>query len=323
MTVVPFPTGQVTLPEALIQRFEVRRLIERAWLADVYEVHDKQTRKDGVLKVFRTLSSGVDVSDSLLASIREASLVKHPTFARVYDSGHIQVDGLPTVFVFSELIEDPRLDEVIVHGIDAAEAARILVALIDALHEARRHGSHLALHPGNTMVHSTPHGDQLRIADFGQLNGLVGHLAEPAIHAGSRASWIPPELLAGDAGTTSSDIWCIGALLRFMTTGATPADDHADIPRNVSRVVRSAMATDPRFRYEDLAELKIALEALIVNETFDGYLPPAKNTPVFVQQAKAPAIAPHPASIQKKAAIVGGGLLVFALSLIGVAASFS
>lgn len=320
MTVVPFPTGQPELPAALSQRFEVRHLIERAWLADVYAVHDQQTRQEGVLKVFRPPVSGEDISDKLLAAIQEASLIKHPTFVRTLDFGHVLVGGAPSVFTFSEAVPHPRLDEVVDEGMGSPEAGRMLVALIDALHEARRHGSHLALHPGNVFVCATPHGDRLRITDFGQHAGAVGHLAGPASQNSERAAWVPPELLDGREGSVQSDVWCIGALLRFMTTGTSPNDHFADMPTTVSRIVRSAMATDPAFRYEDLAELKIALEALVVNETFDGYLPPAAKVTTPTAALPLPTTENPGPSEQQKAALIGAGLLAVALALIGFAA---
>lgn len=150
---------------------------------------------------------------------------------------------------------------------------------------------HRDLKPGNVILAEA--GERAVVADFGlaraphvttvtQADALVGTL-----------SFMAPELLAGSAAGTRSDVFALGATLFHCLCGAPPGGGAADrrpatpagagrrlrrlnpaVPMSLAAVVDRALEPDPRDRYPDavamLADLERAARGEAVRPPFSA-----------------------------------------------------
>ncbi|MDX3246865.1 serine/threonine-protein kinase, partial [Streptomyces sp. ME18-1-4] len=162
-----------------------------------------------------------------------ARLRDHPHVATVHDV--VEEDGLPWI-VMAYVPGAKTLEETVRERgpLDAPEAARVGLAVLDALLEGHRLGIlHRDVKPANILLtppaHDTPrhqdHG-QILLADYGI--ALKPDSREPRFTAASgivgTVGFLAPERARGAPPSPSSDLFSLGATLYFAVTGNGPFD---------------------------------------------------------------------------------------------------
>ncbi|GAA3144220.1 hypothetical protein GCM10017687_71400 [Streptomyces echinatus] len=155
-------------------------------------------------------------------TFREARAVcqlRHPHIIVVHDV--VEQDERP--YLVMELIDGGSLaDRISRHGpVDAAEAARIGIALLSALHTAHEAGVlHRDIKPANVLIESGT--DRVVLTDFGiaQVAGATT-LTETGSFVGS-PEYTAPERMSGLRTGPESDLWSLGALLCTVLSGESP-----------------------------------------------------------------------------------------------------
>jgi eukaryotic-like serine/threonine-protein kinase len=154
--------------------------------------------------------------------LREAHILRrlnHPNIVRLLD---VVEDGDEIILVMPFLPGGNLAERVSQHGpAPAAEVQRLAQSLLGALAAAHAAGVvHRDLKPGNVLYDSQ--GEPL-LADFGlafswdQTAGLTA-----AGMVVGTPGFIAPEQARGEALTPASDVFSLGATLRFAATGAGP-----------------------------------------------------------------------------------------------------
>ncbi len=180
--------------------------------------------------------------------------------------------------VLDEVDGDPA--DLVVLGADDDERARVAAAVLDAYADLHAHGVlHGDVHPGNILV--APDG-RVSLVDF----GLAGTATQPPPRPGGGEYLDPQSAVALRAGVPqppldeAAEQYALAAVVFRLLTDQTPLDlacerDEAlrrlaqDRPRpfvavaaaswpSVERVLRRALATDPRRRYRSVAALRDA-----------------------------------------------------------------
>ncbi|MFB9734739.1 protein kinase [Streptomyces sp. NPDC057386] len=157
--------------------------------------------------------------DRTLREARAVAQLRHPHIIVVHDI--VECGERP--YIVMELIEGGSLaDRIARQGpVDAAEAARIGVALLGALRTAHAAGVlHRDIKPANVLVESGT--GRVVLTDFGiaQVAGATT-LTETGSFVGS-PEYTAPERMSGARTGPESDLWSLGALLCTALSGESP-----------------------------------------------------------------------------------------------------
>jgi hypothetical protein len=242
----------------------------------VYRAFDADLEREVALKIMRADDA---VGPEPPRAVREARLlarVRHRNVVTVFGAEHR--DG--QIAVSMELVTGKTLNEwVREHGpFSDREAAQIGSDLCRAL--AAVHAAGL-LH-GDIKAHNVmrEQGGRIVLMDFGTGRDI---LDIPEHDLAGTPLYLAPEVLGGQPRSRASDIYSLGVLLFFLSTGTYPVEGHSrteitrrhrdrlphrrlrdvrpGLQEGFIRVVEHATADDPAGRYESAGAFEAALSA--------------------------------------------------------------
>ncbi len=222
--VAPLADAAPTLVGKRLGPFEVQRLIGRGGMGAVYEA----TRADAHYAqrvAIKTLWRGAD-SDVLLHRFRSErqilAALHHPNIAPLLDGG-ATADGTP--WLAMEYVDGVAIDQYCdEHRLGLPARLDLFRQVCAAVHYAhQRLVVHRDLKPTNVLV--TRDG-VVKLLDFGVAKLLddaaaVGTLTEAGLSPYT-AAYAAPEQVTGDATTTATDVYSLGALLVTLLAGTPP-----------------------------------------------------------------------------------------------------
>ena len=233
--------------------FQLLQVLGRGGFGEVYRAWDPVLEREVALKLL--LPRGMDPElefTTMVAEARAMAKVHHPNIVPVY--GVDRREG--RVGFWSEFVRGQTLNALIAaQGVmDEQTAAQTCIALCDALGAVHAAGLlHRDIKPGNAMRDA---GGRVLLMDFGLSQNLL---------AGSGWSGTPaymaPEVSAGHAASVQSDLYAMGVMLRFLTTGSVAPS--APLPMPLAAIVKRATETDARLRYASAAQMGAELAGLL------------------------------------------------------------
>jgi serine/threonine-protein kinase len=272
------------VPELLVDRYEVGRLLGAGGMAEVFEGRDRLLARRVAIKVLQ--SQYARDPSFLLRFKREAQAaasLSHPNIVAVYDTG-VQ-DG--THFIVMEFVAGRTLKDVIradgpLYPDRAAEIATDVCAALAAAHA--RGLIHRDVKPGNVML--TADGT-VKVMDFGIARATTSETITQTAAVVGTAQYISPEQAQGQTVDFRSDLYSLGCCLYEMLTGTVPftgatpvaiAYRHVrerpiplrvlnpDVPEALQAVCLKAMAKLADNRYQTAVELRQDLERFRAGE---------------------------------------------------------
>ena len=271
--------------------YQIGDLIGAGGMGEVYRARDLRLGRAVAVKIMRASAMPDEESSRrLMAEARMAASLSHPHITQIYDIG--EHEGLP--YVVMELVEGVTLETRLAAGtLPIPEVIAIGRALAGALAEAhRRRVIHRDVKPANIVLSAT---GQVKVLDFGIAKLAGSDTGGESLSASSTGvavgtvSYMSPEQALGDRITPASDVFSAGVVLYRMLSGTLPFEGgnvfqvidrilhaepppltRADLPPELQRVIRRALAKRPEARYADGAALEAALAAV---ETAPGPAP--------------------------------------------------
>jgi serine/threonine-protein kinase len=276
-------------------------------MGEVYRATDTNLKRDVAIKVLpESLASAADRLARLQREAEVLASLNHANIAQIY--GIERSEG--TTALVMELVEGATLADRIAQGpISFDDALGIAGQIADALEAAHVRGIvHRDLKPANIKL--APDG-VVKVLDFGIAKALdvrvttapaMPALTTPAMTAAGivlgTAAYMAPEQARGKPVDARADVWAFGCVLYEMLTGqsAFGGEDvtivlarvlerspdwgalSATVPPAVRRTLELCLEKDPRQRFADIRDVKLALAGRLT-------LPAAVATAVTARRA--------------------------------------
>jgi serine/threonine protein kinase len=226
---------------------------------------DKKTGKPVSLRVLANNQVGALVRQQ----VKALAGVQHPHLARSY--GVVTGDTGSSYLVQSPL-SGYRLGDFVAgrrksgQPVAMGQALSVIEAVCDALTALGPTGPFAALRPSNVWLQDD---GRVRVADVALTRAAL-LAAGPSAFPAEEQSFLAPEVKAGQAPTSASDVFGVGALFYTLLTGRSPAEAFVP-PTQVRREVTSgleaelfrAIAADPATRHANPDALKAAVLAQV------------------------------------------------------------
>ncbi|HYE62038.1 MAG TPA: protein kinase [Phycisphaerales bacterium] len=284
--------GPALTPGTRLGKYELREHIGSGGFGHVWRALDSELGRYVALKLFAApvRPGGSTGHSRLVAEARAAAALDHENIVRVHAAGLFEDHGL--AYLDSQLAGDPEptgndpLHVRVARSLEECapmpprEAARVIEAACRGVGAAHaRAVLHRDIKPGNILL--TLSG-RVMVADFGL--ALEARAEADARIVGTPA-YMPPEQARGETATPQSDVFALGATLRFLLTGTppyAPSGQHsssaredvleqarraelrplaATIPTDLRAIIERATASDPAARYTSADQLAADLHA--------------------------------------------------------------
>ena len=261
-----------------IEGFTPAGVLGRGGFGTVYRAADDAHGREVAIKVLGRIDG--DAARRRFDRERRAmgTVSGHPNIGVVYTSGFTATHE---PYIVMEMIRGGSLaDRLEREGpLPAADVIELGITLADALEHAHQGGVlHLDLKPENILMSrfGTP-----KIVDFGIAALVHEESSTSAIRA--TPAYADPDVLDGHHGTVRSDVYGLAATLFTLLSGGPPYSqgpsglyqvmrrvaldpvptvERDDVPRELARVLRRAMAKDPEDRPVSMAEFAAELRAV-------------------------------------------------------------
>jgi hypothetical protein len=267
----------VDLEGRRLGRYELRQLIGRGGMADVYLGYDPRFERDIAVKVFKRQDE-----EMLRRFVREARLMaslRNTHLMPVYDTGEDRIDGVPHYYIVMPMMSGGTLRARIRRSpLTLTEVCHYLNSIADALDYIHSQGIiHRDIKSSNVLLGSNSNGD-CYLADFG-----IAHISTDATQLTSTGNvlgtvdYVAPELFEPHhKADVLSDLYSLGVLLFEMVTGQLPFRGDTqivvvamhvskappsprmfvpNIPPQVERVMLRSLEKNPGRRYQSATEL--------------------------------------------------------------------
>src|SRR5678815_896548 len=245
-------------------RYEIRSLIRKGGMGEVYLAQDTQLRRPVAIKVLTAeFTQDAERLHRFEHESYTASSLNHPNILTIHEIG--SQDGLH--YIATEYIDGESLRDRLHHSrMQLSETVDVAIQVASALAAAHQAGIvHRDIKPENVMLR--PDG-YVKVLDFG-----IAKLAEQEVpvtiprdealllvetNLGSvlgTVRYMSPEQACGAQVDKSTDIWSLGVVLYEMVTGHVPFT--GDTPREVmSAILESEPPPLTRYIAHPPAELQ-------------------------------------------------------------------
>ena len=270
--------------------FERLHRVGHGTFGEVYRAFDPTLQRHVALKLLLPRGAGQEVeTDALVREARALARVRHPNVVAIH--GVDRHDG--RIGFWSDFVQGRTLKELVetqgpLGPHEAALAGIEVCKAVAAVHAAGF--LHRDIKAGNVMREQ---GGRILLMDFGLTH-------ERGLHDSSAGTpaYMSPELLLGEPATITADIYAIGVLLFYLTTGQHPVSganfeqlrrEHAsgarrnlldvrpDLPEALAHVVEKATNPDPWKRFTSAGQMIAALSSAIGMEGSAAVPPPARR----------------------------------------------
>jgi serine/threonine-protein kinase PknK len=262
-----------------IPGYEGARELARGGFGVVYKARQPMFDRTVAIKVLTGASLDERMKERFERECQAmGALSGHPNIVTIYESGYT-TDNRP--YMVMELMAKGALSDALARrgSLPWQEAVDVGVKLAGGLEAAHRAGVlHRDLKPENVLISQY---NESKLADFGiaRVQGGVetrtGVVTASIMHA-------PPEILTGQRPSVAADVYSLGSTIYTLIAGApaffretdesliptytrismeAPPDLRArGVPDPVARVLETALAKDPSYRYQTAADFGRALQ---------------------------------------------------------------
>jgi serine/threonine protein kinase/tetratricopeptide (TPR) repeat protein len=300
-------------------RYEIRSLIRKGGMGEVYLAQDTQLRRPVAIKLLTAeFTQNADRLHRFEHESYAASSLNHPNILTIHEIG--SQDGVH--YIATEYIDGESLRDRLHHSrMQLREVLDVAIQVASALSAAHQAGIvHRDIKPENIMLRRDGY---VKVLDFG-LAKLTDHEAkeqesdetptrvmvktDPGVVMGT-SFYMSPEQARAQEVDTRTDIWSLGCVIYEMLSGRMPFEGPStgdviglilykqplplgryapEIPAELDRIVTKALEKDREERYQVVKDLALDLKKLKRHMEFEldleRTIPPEERSgpsPVF------------------------------------------
>ena len=308
-------------PAPTVGKFEIVELIGGGGFGMVYLARDRTLNRQVALKLARaSVLADPDLKSRFVREAEALARLDHPGIVPVHEAG--EHDG--TCYLAVGYCAGPTLEKWLRSlpvGIDPKLAARIALALAEAVEHAHQHGIlHRDIKPSNILLDEAPTAKSAtgglpftpKLTDFG-LAKIAEQTSETTI-SGVVLGTLPYMATEQAAGLSDrigppTDVYALGAVLYEMLTGRPPIRGKTaidtlrrvlveeptrprhrakDVPDDLDAIVMRCLDKSPTRRYATAADLAADLQRFLLGQpTVARPLSLAQRTTRWVQRNRA------------------------------------
>lgn len=291
-----------------IGRFNILGEIGRGSNGVVYAARDPVLGREVAIKAIPLTSEDEfqqKIEESFIKEAQAAAGLNHPHIVTVFDAGKTET----LAYMAMERLHGRDLHEQLAVGpaLNFRQAAALIARVADALHYAHKRGLiHRDIKPSNIFL---TRDMKPKILDFG-----VALAARSDLDPTNRRqlvgtpNYMSPEQALGKPLDPRSDIFSAGTILYEIVAGRRAFDARsiedtiaavikcspapveslrADVPPELARIIKRAMAKSPGDRYQTAGDLRNDLKAFAGNREFAGDPPrPPTRAAQVVEKSK-------------------------------------
>lgn len=224
----------------------------------VFKVADEDGEAFALKLFHNSLNLRGSLKKRLLSEARTLEKVKSPRVARLYKVGETE----DSMYLVMELVAGEPLDIVAESKpLSGLQLMSAIAGLVEALRDTHACGvTHRDLKPANVILGP----DGVKMIDFGLSTIEDANASTRSVISGGTPAWMSPEQAIGKPVGPSSDIFSLGLVIAFLTTGANPfgqgkpdaliyrivneEPDLEGIPEGLRPLVESCLKKDPAER---------------------------------------------------------------------------
>lgn len=278
-----------------IGRYEIIDELGHGAMGSVFRAKDPAMDRIVALKTILTANlageQGSEFRQRFYREARASGALAHPGIVPVFDVG--EHEGMP--YLVMEFVNGQTLAAAMKKGERPSleHICEIGQQIADALGYAHHHGViHRDIKPANILMtsHAEYGEERPKITDFGVAKLTAGEITTTGQMLGTPA-FMPPEQFTGSPIDGRADLFALGVILYWMTTGEQPFAGetmtavsykivHTDpippaklnpaIPAQLDSLILKCLAKNPAERYQTGEELAQALAELRTNSTVPG-----------------------------------------------------
>jgi serine/threonine protein kinase len=266
--------------ETLVGRYELRGLLGRGGMAEVYDGWDTRLCRPVAIKVLHpAYTTDTDLRRRFEVEARAAAALSHPNVVAIHDFG--EHDGSP--FIVMERLPGRTLHDVMTdvmtdRPLHPQQVRAILDDVLAGLGAAHAAGVlHRDIKPGNILVSAD--GSRMKVADFGiaKTGGAADTKTGQII---GTMCYMSPERVTGAPASVADDLYAVAVMGYEALLGhrAFPQDNpvalarailddpppplhlrRTDVDPALTTVVERGMARNPGHRFASAEQMRAAL----------------------------------------------------------------
>jgi len=293
---VQTPIRQMERGITIADRYEIIEELGRGGMGNVYRVVDKKINEEIALKLLHPVIAAEEKTiERFKNELILARRITHKNVCRMYDLN--EEEGTP--YITMEYVRGEDLKSIIrmTGQLSVGRAISIAKQICEGLAEAHRLGVlHRDLKSRNIMVDKEGNA---RIMDFGIARSLKAEgITGDGIMIGT-PEYMSPEQTKGEETDERSDIYSLGVMIFEMLTGKLPFDGdtslaialkqqieeppdpqdfNAQIPDELSAVIRKCMEKEKEKRYQNTSEVFSELDKIEKEITKEESTPTIRKT---------------------------------------------
>jgi len=262
-----------------ISHYRIIEKLGEGGMGVVYKAEDTKLHRPVALKFLHPeLTRDAEAKTRFLHEAQAAAALNHANICTIHEiEEHEGQSFIAMEFIDGEMLKD-RIDR---GPLPIDEALALAIEVGEGLREAHEKGIvHRDIKPGNIM--RTAKG-QAKILDFGLARlGARSKITKADTTLGT-AAYMSPEQASGKEVDRRTDIWSLGVMLYEMIAGERPfvgdyeaavvhsilhdepeplTSRRSNVPMELDRVVRKALAKNPSERYQHIEDMLVDLRAL-------------------------------------------------------------